>query len=119
MIGVHHIQLIVPLNCEAEVRRFYGELLELEEIPKPAELRDRGGVWFKAGAVDIHIGARKDDTSPSPYRHVALQVHDGAAWRQKLIAIGAQIEEAPEVAGWQRFYTFDPFGNKLEILQIL
>ncbi len=47
--GIDHVQLAAPAGCEAEARRFYGELLGLAEVSKPATLAGRGGVWFQAG----------------------------------------------------------------------
>jgi catechol 2,3-dioxygenase-like lactoylglutathione lyase family enzyme len=47
--GIDHVQVAAPPGCEAEARRFYGELLGLDEIEKPEELRGRGGAWFRCG----------------------------------------------------------------------
>src|SRR5215470_16363758 len=47
--GIDHVQVAAPPGCEEAARAFYGELLGLDELPKPAELADRGGVWFASG----------------------------------------------------------------------
>ena len=44
-----HVQVAAPAGCETPARRFYGELLGLVEIDKPAPLAARGGVWFALG----------------------------------------------------------------------
>ena len=56
--GIDHVQVAAPPGCEVEARRFYGELLGLEEIEKPEELRARGGVWFRCGDAgqQFHVG---------------------------------------------------------------
>ena len=36
--GIDHVQLAAPPGSEAEARRFFGELLGLAELPKPAPL---------------------------------------------------------------------------------
>lgn len=118
ILGVHHIQLIAPPGSEPDARVFYVGLLGLEEIPKPRELRERGGVWFRTPTADIHIGVRSDDTPPGSYRHVAFRVKNITAIRHRLEQAKAKIEEAPAVEGWMRFFVYDPFGNKLELLEI-
>ena len=54
--GLDHVQVAAPPGCEREARGFYGRLLGLRELEKPEELRARGGVWFAAGAQELHVG---------------------------------------------------------------
>lgn len=119
ILGVHHIQMTAPKGCEPDARAFYVGLLGLEEIAKPKTLQDRGGVWFRTPSGDIHIAARESDTPPSQHRHVALRVKSADTLRRKLQQANIKIEEAPEVSGWRRFFAYDPFGNKIEILEII
>lgn len=51
-----HVQLAMPAGQEDAARAFYLDALGLEEIPKPDALAKRGGVWFRGGAVNIHLG---------------------------------------------------------------
>jgi len=60
IIGLDHVQVAGPAECESEARRFYGELLELPELEKPEALRARGGVWFACGPHQIHVGVTQD-----------------------------------------------------------
>jgi catechol 2,3-dioxygenase-like lactoylglutathione lyase family enzyme len=117
--GVHHIQMIAPPGSEPDARAFYIGLLGLEEIPKPKSLQERGGVWFRTGGCDIHISVRENDTPPGTNRHVAFRVKNAEAMRQKLHKAGVKMDDATEVPGWKRFFAYDPFGNKLEFLEIL
>jgi hypothetical protein len=50
IVGLDHAQVAVPPRCEAQARSFYGQLLELSELPKPPVLAARGGLWFALGA---------------------------------------------------------------------
>ena len=50
IVGINHIQIEAPPGCEGAARAFYGDVLGLEEIEKPENLRLRGGVWFACGA---------------------------------------------------------------------
>lgn len=118
ILGVHHVQMTAPLGCESDARHFYGDILGLEEIPKPESLQGRGGVWFRTPVADLHIAAREKDTPPSNHRHLALQVKSVETLRLTLVEAGIKIEEAPDVPGWRRFFAYDPFGNKIEFLEI-
>jgi hypothetical protein len=75
VVGLDHVQVVAPRGCEAEARRFYGTLLGLEEIDKPEELRARGGVWFRCGEQQLHIGV-EDGFVPAQKAHPALRVAD-------------------------------------------
>ena len=111
--GLDHVQLAAPPGGEAQARHFYGELLGLTEIPKPEPLRARGGVWFQAGAQQLHIGV-EEPFAPARKAHPALRVVD-------LDALAARL--APNVTwddalpGVRRFYSADPFGNRIELLE--
>ena len=48
-----------PKGGEARAPVFYGELLGLREVPNPESIRSRGGVWFEAGGLDIHISVEE------------------------------------------------------------
>ena len=56
VLGLDHVQLAAPPGCEPAARRFFGELLGLVELERPAALRGRGGVWFAAGDHQLHVG---------------------------------------------------------------
>jgi catechol 2,3-dioxygenase-like lactoylglutathione lyase family enzyme len=53
--GIHHVQITVRPPEEAACRRFYGEVLGLEEVPKPAPLLKNGGMYFKWADNEFHF----------------------------------------------------------------
>ena len=72
--ALDHVQVAAPPGCEPEARRFYGQLLGLVELEKPAPLRARGGVWFAlGGGAQLHIGV-EDPFAPARKAHPALRV---------------------------------------------
>ena len=71
--GIDHVQLAAPPGCEAEARRFFGGLLGLEEVEKPESLRARGGVWFRVGAQQLHVGVEQE-FAPARKAHPAFAV---------------------------------------------
>jgi catechol-2,3-dioxygenase len=117
--GIDHGQVVAPPGSEAEARRFYGEVLGLTEVPKPAALQARGGVWFACGAHQLHIGVT-ERFSPADKAHPALQVRlaelDRLAGR--LEAAGAPVRWDDAIPGTRRFYTADPWGNRLELVGV-
>jgi catechol 2,3-dioxygenase-like lactoylglutathione lyase family enzyme len=116
VIGIDHVQLLMPVRGEPEARRFYGDVLGLREVDKPAALAERGGCWFVGpGSTAIHIGLDQRFI-PARRAHVCLIVADLAAARAALVATGAPIVEDDANLGVARCYTADPFGNRIELV---
>jgi catechol 2,3-dioxygenase-like lactoylglutathione lyase family enzyme len=116
--GIDHIQLAAPEGCEPEARKFFGELLGWTEIPKPENLRKRGGVWFQCGTHQVHIGVQKDFV-PAKKAHPAFHVQNLDAFREYLEQKDLQVIDDEPLEGAKRFYLNDPFGNRLEFLEWL
>ena len=117
VLGIDHVQLAAPEGCEAEARRFFGELLELTEIEKPASLGGRGGVWFTVGSQQLHIGV-EDRFAPARKAHPAFRVATDRldVLAERLSAAGASVIWDDRLPGERRFYSADPWGNRLELL---
>jgi catechol 2,3-dioxygenase-like lactoylglutathione lyase family enzyme len=113
--GIDHVQVAGPPGCEAAARAFYGRLLGLRELPKPPELAARGGVWFALGRQQLHVGV-EDDFRPARKAHPAFTCADPDALAATLEASGAPVSWDGAIPGVRRFYTADPFGNRLEIV---
>jgi catechol 2,3-dioxygenase-like lactoylglutathione lyase family enzyme len=116
--GIDHIQLAAPKGTEEQAREFYGKLLGLEEIPKPGSLQKRGGCWFLCGSQEVHIGIQ-EDFLPARKAHPGFVVEDLAGLRSRLEEAGAVIREEPPIDGRNRFFTEDPFGNRIEFLEFI
>lgn len=117
--GLDHVQLAMPPGREAEARRFYGSILGLAEIPKPANLAARGGAWFRCGSVQVHLGVEAD-FRPAKKAHPAFLVADLGQITANLRQAGYIIKHDEEtVEGHDRVFTQDPFGNRIELLQPL
>jgi catechol 2,3-dioxygenase-like lactoylglutathione lyase family enzyme len=117
IVGLDHVQVSAPSGSEGQARHFYGELLGLIEVEKPAPLRARGGVWFELGPQQLHVGI---DAGFMPARkaHPALLVPadelDGLAERME--AAGAEVTWDRALSGIRRFYSHDPWGNRVELI---
>jgi catechol 2,3-dioxygenase-like lactoylglutathione lyase family enzyme len=120
IVGLDHVQVAAPPGCEEDARRFYGELLGLDELPKPPRLATRGGAWFRAGAHELHVGVA-DDFRPAGKAHPALRVATVAVLEdlaRRLEARGVAVAwaDAEEIPGAKRFHVHDPWGNRLELV---
>ncbi|MBW8864499.1 MAG: VOC family protein [Verrucomicrobia bacterium] len=108
-----HVTVTMPPGNEDKARHFYGQLLGLSEIPKPASLRDRGGVWFDAGGLDLHVSVEENRPGIDARRHFGLECADVEILRSHLEKAGVKTEDG-RPAPWKRFFANDPFGNRIE-----
>ena len=88
----------------------------MREIEKPEPLRARGGCWFKAGSRQLHIGI-EDPFQPASKAHPAFAVSDVQALFVVLDAAGVKCTWDEALEGVRRFYTHDPWGNRLEFTE--
>jgi len=114
--AIHHVQLAMPAGREADAVAFYGGLLGIPQVPKPARLAARGGCWFERGELRVHLGV-EDEFRPARKAHAGLLVDDLAALVTALRAAGAVLVDDEPLDGYERVYVDDPFGNRLELLQ--
>ena len=114
--GLDHLQLAMPPAGEGSARAFYGGLLGLAELPKPAELAGRGGVWFALGTQALHLGVETPFV-PARKAHPAFAVDDVETCRAHLQRSGVETVLDTTLAHVRRFYAADPFGNRLEFVQ--
>jgi len=115
--GLDHVQLAMPPGGEGEARSFYGGLLGLREVTKPAPLAARGGCWFEDERLRLHLGV-EDPFQPARKAHPGLAVADLDALAAALSAGGARVRPAsPELPGVRQAYVDDPFGNRIELVE--
>jgi PAS domain S-box-containing protein len=117
-LGIDHVQLAMPAGSRAEEQAdgFYGALLGLERIPKPAELAARGGCWFTSSAVQLHLGV-EEPFRPARKAHPALKVDQLDPLLAQFAAAGVDVHPAEDVDGRRRVHVDDPFGNRIELIE--
>ncbi|MEW9675679.1 VOC family protein [Lentibacillus sp. L22] len=113
---IDHVQLAAPSNKEDLAREFYRDLLGFEEIEKPQTLRKRGGAWFRVGSVHVHVGV-EENFRAAKKAHPAFHVKNIEAMKQYLRNKGVEPQLDDSLPGANRFYLYDPFGNRLEFLE--
>jgi catechol 2,3-dioxygenase-like lactoylglutathione lyase family enzyme len=114
---VDHFHVCVPPERLEEAKEFYTKILGLELIDRPDHLFSSAGYWLNIGDVQLHIGVEAE--LPRSIRHTAVEVADVDAARKHLQANGVEIVEEPAIPGRRRFAFIDPFGNRMELLQII
>jgi len=117
IIGIDHVQLAMPTGREEAAREFYGRLLGIPEVPKPAELRKRGGAWFEQGEVRIHLGV-DPEFRPARKAHPGLRVRDLQGLVSRLRDAGCEVSDHDSLGGARRVFVADPFGNRLELIEV-
>lgn len=116
LFALDHVQIGMPVGGEEAARAFFGRLLGLSEIPKPAEMSARGGCWFAVGPHQLHLGVEAE-FRPAKKAHVALATNDVMTLQRALDAAGYVTAADTPVAGRNRFFTHDPFGNRIEFIE--
>ena len=85
----------------------------MDEVPKPERLATRGGAWFRAGPVEIHVGVEADFV-PARKAHPGLLVDDLGAF---VDGAGLDVRWNDEIPGLLRCHVDDPFGNRIELIE--
>ncbi|PYT00395.1 MAG: glyoxalase [Acidobacteria bacterium] len=119
ILAIHHAQITIPKGEEDKAREFYCGVLGLNEIPKPEELAGRGGFWLEIGDRQLHIGTEDKVADANSKAHVAYRVEDLEHWRSVLTKREVKVSDGIQVPGMRRFEFRDPFGNRVEFLELL
>jgi catechol 2,3-dioxygenase-like lactoylglutathione lyase family enzyme len=115
ILRLHHAQITIPPGSEQNARKFYCDLLQLEEIPKPESLLARGGFWLKVADQQVHVGVEERNFTTKA--HLAYEVDDLISWRGKLTSQDIEVVAGEPIPGHDRFEIRDPFGNRIEFIQ--
>ena len=109
---IDHVAVIVTDVDRA--RRFYAGVLGLREVPRPQSF-DFPGAWFEIGPTDLHL-LGKPEPDPHGPRHFCLWVGDlrRAATRLEQAAFRVEWKTNHKIPGIDRFFTYDPDGNRIE-----
>ena len=92
-------------------------MLGLTEVAKPAGVADTGGAWFACGAQQLHVGVQ-DPFLASRKAHPGLRGRRPGEPRrlaERLMSAGSPVRWDDRLEGVRRFYTEDPWGNRLEL----
>jgi catechol 2,3-dioxygenase-like lactoylglutathione lyase family enzyme len=111
-------------------RRFYGDALGLEEVPRPHNFVFQGA-WFQVGDDQLHLLVEAETTGtaggpdPGPSasvglaNHIALEVDDLASAGARLAERGVPLlgGPMPRGDGYDQMFLRDPDGYVIELFQ--
>lgn len=118
--ALHHAAVCV--TDETRAKRFYGEVLGLREVPRPAF--PFGGAWYEMGdGRQLHLIVHKQSltlrgTSDIDLGdgHLAFRVADFDGALAHLRALGVDCLVRPDnITPWKQIYVTDPDGNVIEL----
>lgn len=118
VIRLDHVQLAMPAGREADAVAFYDDVLGIPQVVKPPHLAARGGCWFERGDLKVHLGVDRD-FRPATKAHPALVVDDVRELAGAIGAAGFRVVDDEPLAGYDRVYVDDPFGNRIELMEPL
>lgn len=119
---LQHVAVTFPPGREGAIRAFYGEVLGLPETPVPAEVADRGWIWFLTDddGVELHFIPVAVPPDPERMHHFCLETGDLADVRGRLEAAGVEwTVPLGVIASRERIFARDPVGNLVEFVEVL
>jgi catechol 2,3-dioxygenase-like lactoylglutathione lyase family enzyme len=116
---LHHVSIPVAPHQLAEGRAFYSEAFGLREIEPPATLGPNRVVWFDLDGRELHLFVEEGANQVPSDRHLAFEVDDLDGFRARLAEHGIAAEEAVPIHNRPRLFIHDPFGNRVEVTQII
>jgi catechol 2,3-dioxygenase-like lactoylglutathione lyase family enzyme len=108
----------MPAGGEDVAQAFYEGVLGIPRVGKLPNLERRGGCWFRSATVEVHLGVEAP-FAPARKAHPAFLADDLAGLRERLALAGFEVVDDEPLVGYDRFYTSDPFGNRIELLSPL
>lgn len=117
ILSIDHVQIAMPAGEEEKARDFYIGILNFTEVQKPPDLAKRGGAWFQSGNVQLHLGV-ETDFHPARKAHPAFIVDDLDTFIKSAQSAGYETDSSqPPLDGYKRAHVFDPFGNRIELME--
>jgi catechol 2,3-dioxygenase-like lactoylglutathione lyase family enzyme len=110
-----HVQLAMPVNGEATAAAFFIKIIGMQQVDKPEPLRSRGGCWFTLDSVQLHLGV-EDPFTPQKKAHPAFCLPNLDDLADRLAAAGYPVDWDDSLQDRKRFYTQEPFGNRMEFM---
>ncbi|NJM50936.1 MAG: glyoxalase [Sphingomonadales bacterium] len=113
--ALDHISLAMPVGGEAEARAYFSDLLGLSEIAKSDDGNRPDGCWFDLGDQQLHL-LIDEAFSPTKRAHPAFVIDDLDGLRARIAEKGFSITLFRPSEGRERFFSEDPFGNRIEFI---
>lgn len=120
LVRLHHVSFAI--RDLAASKRFFGELLGLEEIERPSF--NFSGAWYALGDRQLHLivqdstGRESGADRISRSDHMALEVSDLDTVKKTLRGAGVEFGEGSNQAlGMDQIFCRDPDGHVIEFVR--
>ncbi len=117
VLKIDHFQVAIPWGRVGDALAFYEGVLQFVRVAKPAEL-DQSGAWLVQGPVNLHLGEEKEFEA-ARRAHPALLVDNIDELLENAERGGHRLRIDQGPTGYKRASVFDPFGNRIELMQKL
>ena len=114
---IHHVSLPRLAESDEAIRHFYGDLLQLQELPPPKGAGYLSVIVYQIGE-DNELHLFVEASIPLSQRHLCIEVDDLLYWRTHLERSGIPIIDDFPIPGRPRFFVRDPVGNLVEFMKI-
>jgi catechol 2,3-dioxygenase-like lactoylglutathione lyase family enzyme len=124
---IDHVTVVV--KSLEKSREFYVDVLGMQEVPRPGFRFP--GLWFQAGATQIHLIEEHPESGPakvfvpeeceiSRTHHFAFEVDDAMAATERLKELGIPIAAGPKQRpdGPTQVYVMDPDRYLVELFSM-
>lgn len=116
ILNLDHVQIAIPVASEDRARAFYSGILGFAEIEKPPQMAERKSIWFVGGTVNLHLGI-EPEFHPAKRAHPAFVVEGLDAILAACARAGLSAKPDTSFNDFRRVHVFDPFGNRLELME--
>jgi len=121
ILAFDHVQVSIPPGKLDEALAFYIDVLGFIRVAKPASMR-QSGAWLTSGSVNLHLGEDIDPATAfvvSPHAHPAMRVDNFQELMRVSEENGLKVRVDAGPSGFLRGSVWDPFGNRIELMQKL
>jgi catechol 2,3-dioxygenase-like lactoylglutathione lyase family enzyme len=117
---LQHVTITFTPGQEQRLRAFYLDVIGFREKPVPRIIKPLGWIWFHTGdeRVELHCVPSPERVPEDSIHHFCLQIDELEGCRTRLQHAGYRIEEARPLPFRSRFFTRDPFNNRIEIVRV-
>ena len=115
VLKIDHFQVAIPWGRVPDALAFDEGVLQFVRVAKPAEL-DQNGAWLVRGPVNLHLGEEKEFEA-ARRAHPALLVDNIDQLLEAAERGGHRLRIDQGPTGYKRASVFDPFGNRIELMQ--
>lgn len=110
--------ICIPEGAEEEARNFYGKVLGLQELNNLGFVIPNRAIWFQMGDIQLHLRA-ENLVGQLSQRHPAFEVSNLSVAEALLTSHGISVKHESPIPGRNRFSFRDPFGNRIELIEVI